>query len=118
MPRAVPHFEIFQRPPNGRAGVYAAQVSPANRGEPPLGNNYHEGCFEYETPFLCLAKEAARRLPFIKTTARTLCDLLRECPLIGDGTAQRQAYRAVHDILQEMLELEEALGQLHTNCTR
>ena len=118
MPRAVPHFEIFQRPPNGRAGVYAAQVSPTNREELPLGTNCREDCFEYETPFLCLAKEAARRLPLIKTAARTLCDLLRECPLIRDGTAQRQAYRVVHDILQEMIELEEALGQLHTSCTR
>ena len=118
MPRAVPQFEIFQRPPNGRAGIYAAQVSPADQGELPLSATYHDGCFEYETPFLCLAKEAARRLPFIKKAASTLCDLIRECPLIGDGSVQRQAYRVVHDILQEMLELEEALGQLHANSTR
>ena len=118
MPRAAPQFQIYQRPPDGRAGIYAAQVSQANRSEPPLSSTYHDGCLEYETPFLCLAKEAARRVPFIKTAATTLCDLLRECPLIGDGAAQRQAYRAVHEIHQEMLELEEALGHLHANCTR
>ena len=33
-------------------------------------------------------------------------DLLRSCPLT---IAQRQAVRAVHEIYQEMLELEEAL---------
>lgn len=100
MPRAAPQFQIYQRPPDGRAGIYAAQVSQANRSEPPLSSTYHDGCLEYETPFLCLAKEAARRVPFIKTAATTLCDLLRECPLIGDGAAQRQAYRAVHEIHQ------------------
>ena len=31
MPRAAPQFQIYQRPPDGRAGIYAAQVSQANR---------------------------------------------------------------------------------------
>ena len=118
MPRAVPHFEIFQRPPQGRAGIYAAHVSPADMGELPLSATFPVDCLEYETPFLCLAKEATRRLPFIKKAASTLCDLIRECPLLGDGSVQRQAYRVVHDILQEMHELEEALGQLQANSDR
>ena len=102
--------------PYGRAGIYAAQVRPADRGEFPQSATHHDGCLKCETPFLCLAKEAARRLPFIKKAASTLCDLIRECPLIGDGSVQ--AHRVVHDIIQEMLELEEALGQLHANSTR
>ena len=84
----------------------------------PSSSTCHDSCSQDETPFQCLAHEAARRVPFMKAAASTLCDLLRECPLIGNGTAQRQALRAVHEIYQEMLELEEALGQLPANGTR
>ena len=62
---------------------------------------------------MSLAQDAARRVPSAKTAAGNIIDLLRNCPPIGDGVAQRQAARAVHEIYQEMLELEEALGQLH-----
>ena len=34
MPRAVPHFEIFQRPPQGQAGIYASQPSRPGRTSP------------------------------------------------------------------------------------
>ena len=112
-PRASPQFQMYQRPPAGRAGIYASQVRQEDMDDPPLSSSYYDDRPQYETPFKCLAQEAARRIPFIKAAASTLGELLRECPLIGNGTAQRQAVRAVHEIYQEMLELGEALGQLH-----
>ena len=95
---------------SGRDGQESAQRKSAQRGELSPSATFPDDCFEHETPFLCLVKEAARRLPFIRKAASTLCDLIRECPLLGDGSVQRQAYRVVYDFLQDMHELEEALA--------
>ena len=111
-PRPPPQFQVFRPHPAGRAGVYASQVSQDEYHEPPSASSHYDDRPQYQLPFMSLAQEAARRIPFIKTAAGNIMDLLRNCPLIGNGVAQRQAARAVHDIYQEMLELEEALEQL------
>ena len=99
VPRPSPHFPMYRPRSAGRAGIYASQVC---QDDPD----------EYQLPFKCIAQEAARQIPFIKTAAGTISDLLRDCPPIGNGAAQRQAARADHEIHQETLELEEALSQL------
>ena len=111
--RPSPHFQMYRPRPAGRAGIYASQVCQDDTDEPPSSSSHCDDRPQYQLPFMCLAQEAARRIPFIKTAAGTISDLLRDCPPFGHGVAQRQAARVVHEIYQEMLELEEALGQLH-----
>ena len=113
VPRPPPHFQVYRPPPAGQQGIYASQVSLDDSHEPTSSSSHYDDRPQYQLPFMSLAQEAARRIPFIKTAAGNIMDLLRDCPPIGNGVAQRQAARAVHEIYQEMLELEEALGQLH-----
>ena len=80
--------------------LYASQVSQEDIEDPPLSSSHYDDRPQYETPFKCLAQEAARRIPFIKAAAGTLGDLL-------------SAHLSVMERLSDRL-----LGQSMANCTR
>ena len=67
-----------------------------------------EELHQRQLPFVSLARDALRRVSFIKEAAWQIFDLLQTHPPTYDEAAHQKRARACHAVYQEMVELEEA----------